>query len=425
LRAALHRDGRRLLEALYRDRECFPDDEPARPLETCYRERSRGVQTLFGKITLRRRYYHHRPSGTGRCPLDEKLEIERGCTPSVARLMCRAASQSHSYAEAAASLRIYAGVDLEARRFGRLVAAEAPVLREALSQLAPALSPSGPPVPIPVLYVSGDGTGVPMRKEALEGRAGKQEDGSARTREAKLGCVFTQSVTGAEGEPLRDPDSTSYAGTFQGCREAGILLRQEAMRRGLGRAKKVVYLGDGAAWVWENCRLNFPGAVEILDFYHATEHTGALARALHDGDPERARSRQSTWCHAMKQSSPAAMLREVRALLEASPHWPEAKRTAIEGELNYLESHAARTRYGEFRAKGYFIGSGVMEAGCKTVIGRRLKQSGMFWSETGAENLLSLRCQILGPHFERLWKARTVIQTKTRERARRWSPANN
>ena len=419
------RDGRRLLEALYGDPALFADDEAARPLEVRYRGRSRRVQTLFGEITLTRRYYHHRPSGTGRCPLDEQLQLECGCTPGVARLMCRAASQSSSYEEAAADLCIYAGVSLDPRDLGRLVAAVAPALREALRTLPDEPAPAGTTATIPVFYVSEDGTGVPMRREALEGRAGKQEDGSARTREAKLGCVFTQSGTDAEGEPLRDPASSSYTGTFAGCRESGILLRQEAMRRGLCRAQKLVYLGDGAAWIWENCRLNFPGALEILDFYHATEHVGALAKALHECDPACAASQQSEWCHEMKQSSPAIMLGEVRALLTANTDWPPAKRTAIESELLYLESHAARTRYGEFRAQGYFIGSGVIEAGCKTVIGRRLKASGMFWSETGAEDLLGLRCQVMGPHFDKVWRARAGIRAKERDRARRWTPANN
>ena len=413
------------MAALYNDPSLFPQEEAPRALETRCGERARRVQTLFGEITLRRAYYHHRPSGTGRCPMDEKLDLECGCTPAVARLLCRAASQSPSYEEAAADLKAYAGLEFDPRDLGRMVAALAPVLREALGTLAPAPAPPGPPALIPLLYVSEDGTGVPMRREALEGRAGKAEDGSARTREAKLGCVFTQSTTDEHGEPLRDPGSTSYTGTFQGCREAGILLRQEAVRRGLGRAQQVVYLGDGAAWVWENCRLNFPGAVEILDFYHAAEHVGHLAKALHESEPERAASQQSEWCHTMKASSPAPMLAEVRRLLNANPGWPEAKRTALESELNYLESHAARTRYGEFRAKGYFIGSGVIEAGCKTLIGRRLKQSGMFWSETGAEDLLSLRCQILGPHFNRLWHARAQIRALQRQRARRWSPSPN
>jgi hypothetical protein len=339
--------------------------------------------------------------------------------------MCRAASQSPSYEEAAADLKAYAHLDFDPRDLGRAVAALSPLLREALESLAPMPPTPGTATSIPVLYVSCDGTGVPMRRDALEGRSGKQEDGTARTREAKLGCVFTQSITDNEGRPIRDPASTSYVGTFQGCREAGILLRQKAVRRGLGRADQVVYLGDGAAWVWENCRLNFPGAVEILDFYHASEHVGALAKALHDTDPIHAASQQSQWCQTMKEINPAAFLPEVHNLMESNPHWPQEKRDAIQAELDYLQTHASRTRYGEFLAKGYFIGSGVIEAGCKTVVGRRFKQSGMFWSEHGAEDLLSLRCQIIGPHFNRIWNQRSNIRLRHQQLARRWIPSKN
>ena len=383
------------------------------------------MQSLFGEITLTRSYYHHRPSGTGRCPLDEKLQLECGCTPCVARLMCRAASQSPSYEEAALDLSVYAGLNLDPRDLGRLVAALSPGLGEALASLPPSPVPAGAPAIIPVFYVSTDGTGVPMRREALIGRPGKQEDGTARTREARLGCVFTQTSTDENGQPLRDPNSTSYVGTFQGCREIGILLHQEATRRGLGRATTVVCLGDGAAWVWENCRLTFPGAVEILDFFHASEHVSLLAKALHDGDPQQAATKQTQWCHEMKATSPAALLTEVRTLLIAHPDWTATKRTAIQAQIDYLESHATRTRYGEYQAKGYFIGSRVIEAGCKTVVGRRLKQSGMFWSETGAEDILSLRCLTIGPHFESAWSARRTLLVAARAKARRWSTHQN
>lgn len=421
MRAALLRDGCQITAALYNDRNLFADDEPTRPLETCYRGRSRRVETLFGEVRLIRRYYHHRPSGTGRCPLDKTLGLEGGYSPAVARLMCRASSQSASYEEAAADLAAYGAINLDPRDLGRMVAAVAPEMREALASLPPAsTTPLGSSASIPVLYVSADGTGVPMRREALAGRSGKQEDGSARTREAKLGCVYTQTGLDQEGQPLRDPDSTSYVGTFKGCRDAGILLRQEAVRRGLGRAEQIVYIGDGAAWVWENCRLNFPGALEILDFYHACEHVGQLAKALHDTDSTEATLQQTQWCKDMKEDSPAAMVTEVTALLAAHPEWPDPKRTAIQSEIDYLQSHVSRTHYGEYQANGYFIGSGIIEAGCKTVIGRRLKQSGMFWSEIGAEDLLSLRCLIIGRHFNAAWLARRQILDSKQAKARRW-----
>lgn len=139
------------------------------------------LHTLFGKIVLRRSYYHHHPSGTGRVPLDERLDLERSCTPAVARLMCRAASHSGSFAQAADDLQAYAGLQIEARRIGRLAGEVAPVLEQALASLplAPASAkapgrlapdqktPQRTPPAIPVLYVSSDGTGVPMRREIL------------------------------------------------------------------------------------------------------------------------------------------------------------------------------------------------------------------------------------------------------------------
>lgn len=419
LRAALLRDGRRIIAALYNDRSLLPDDGEPLPFETIHRRRLRRIHTLFGRIKLRRNYHHHVKSGTGRCPLDDRLGLSGAFTPAVARLMCRAASRAGSYREAAADLAAYAGLERDPRDLGRLVRAVAPGLREALGGLT---APSGPADPVPVLYVSCDGTGTPMRRAELEGLKGRQEDGTARTREAKLGCVFTQSVRDEEGRPVRDPGSTSYVGTYQGCRRIAVLLHQEARRRGLGRAAQVVYLGDGAAWVWENRRQTFPGAVEILDFYHASEHVGQLAAALHDDDPAEAAACRARWCHDMKQASPAALVAEARAALGAHPEWNEGKREAVQAQLDYLESHATRTGYGSYRAQGWFIGSGVIEAGCKTVVGRRLKQSGMFWSEAGAEDILSLRCLVLGPHFDAAWKGWRRLLAKLQAKARRWSP---
>jgi hypothetical protein len=340
-------------------------------------------------------------------------------SPAVAHLMAHASAKSGSYAEAAADLRLYAGLEIETRAFDRLVQRVAPVLTEALESLAPTAEAE----PIPVFYLEADGTGVPMRHEELEGRAGRQPDGRAKTREAKLGCVFTQTVTDEDGQPLRDPDSTSYVGTFAGASDLGILLRQEARRRGLGRAQQLVFLGDGASWVWEIARLNFPDAIQILDFYHASEYVGELAVLLFSTDEaERLRQRER-WMRRMKETDPSEMLQEIRTLLTTGDFLPE-QTEKINAKIGYFENHAARTRYGEFRAKGYFIGSGVIEAGCKCVVGRRLKQSGMFWSEAGAENLLRLRCLVLGPHESNAWTAYPEILAQHRARARRWSPVD-
>lgn len=410
-----------MVEELLNDRSLIADEQPPRPRENLYRDRRRGVQTLFGAIELSRRYYHHSASRTGRCPLDEALDLVRGHTPTLARLICRASASGGSYDQAAEDLFAYTGLKLESRSFGRLVAEVASVLREAQAALPPADGPA-----IPVLYVASDGTGVPMRREELAGRKGRQPDGSSHTREVKLGCVFTQTTTGEEGEPLRDPGSTSYVATFEGCRSMGTLLRQEAMRRGYARARETVYLGDGAAWIWENGRINFPDAVEILDFYHASEHAGQLAQALRGPGTPEAKELQGSWCHRMKQQSARPVLKEARRLAAEHPERLDAaQKETIGREIAYFETNAARTRYGHFRQAGFFIGSGVVEAGCKTVVGRRLKASGMFWSEHGAEDLLSLRCLLLGPHFDAAWEIRRSLLNARREKARRWAPSPN
>jgi len=421
LREALFRDARRLLEALCNDRGLLPDEEPAGTLEVCHSGRALNVRTLFGPIRLVRRYLHHPPSGTGRAPLDEVLGLEGGYTPALARLVCRAASTMPSFRQGAEALGELAAIHVEARQLGRLAAAAAPGLRDALATIEAPGASSGNPKP-PVLYAECDGTGTPMRKEVLAGRAGRQEDGGAKTREAKLGCVFTQSGTDEDGCAVRDPASTSYVGTYGGCRDIAVLLRQEAVRRGLGGASRVVCIGDGAAWIWKNFELTFPGAVQILDYYHASEYVVEMAVEIHDGDAGKAEALHTRWRREMKRGCPETLVAEARSMLAAHPGWSGEKRAGIESKIAYLESHAGRTDYGEYRARGYFIGSGVIEAGCKTVVGSRLKQSGMFWSEAGAENILSLRCLCLGPHFDAAWTERRKLLKQQKLRARRWLP---
>src|SRR5690242_14303044 len=133
---------------------------------------------------------------------------------------------------------------------------------------------------VPIMYVSADGTGVPMRQEELVGRAGKQLDGSAKTRMAYLGCVFTQHKTDEEGHPVRDYESTTYVSSFASIEEFGPCLRQDAIRRGLALALQVVLLIDGAEGLANMGRLCFAGAIQIVDFYHALEHAGKVLVAL-------------------------------------------------------------------------------------------------------------------------------------------------
>jgi hypothetical protein len=396
LREALLKDGRRLLEALINDPALPVAGDTSRGGEKCTRGVERQVGSVFGVLTLRRNYYYSAGTGTGRYPLDEALGLIEGSTPMLARLMTRAGAQS-GFAGAAEDLRVYGGLKVEGRQIHRMLQQTGPAMHRAWDQL-PAESPAGF---LPVLYVSVDGTGAPMAPEALVGRRGKQPDGSAKTREIKLGCVFTQHTTDEEGRPLRDPASTSYLCGLEKAGDFGGRLRREARRRGMAQSQRTVLLGDGAAWVWEIGRVNFSHAVEILDYFHAREHLTQLVAALLGADSARAKAREASWESWLWEGQVDRILRAARRQQRTQP---AAQTKEAQTQIAYFEKNRSRMRYGRFRAQGLFIGSGVVEAGCKTVIGQRAKQSGMRWSESGLLNVLHTRCALLGGQFDQCWE---------------------
>ena len=116
-----------------------------------------------------------------------------------------------------------------------------------------------------------------MVPAATEDRAGKAGDGRARTREAKMACLFTQTITDDDGCPVRDPGSSSYLATFDPASRFGQLVDAEARRRGSEQIRQLVVLGDGAVWIWNLASELFPHATQIVDLYHAREHVHELA----------------------------------------------------------------------------------------------------------------------------------------------------
>lgn len=256
---------------------------------------------------------------------------------------------------------------------------------------------------IPVLYVEMDGTGVPVVKKETEGRKGKIDGQPAHTREAKLGCVFTQTTWDEEGFAIRDPDSTTYTGAIETAEEFGKRLYREVWTRGWSRAQKKVVIGDGAEWIWNLADPYFPGAIQIVDLYHARQHLWELARKLYPNDA----TNQKAWIkvHQKRLLDKGKIEKLVAALRSIESTNPEVGEK-IRIEADYFERNAERMRYPKFRQQHLFVGSGVIEAGCKTVIGSRLKRSGMFWTVRGANAILALRCCQLNGRFEDYWAAR-------------------
>jgi hypothetical protein len=254
---------------------------------------------------------------------------------------------------------------------------------------------------IPFLYVEMDGTGIPVVRKESEGRAGKQDGQPAHTREAKLGCVFTQTTVDEEGYPIRDEASTTYVGAIESCEQFGRRLYAEAWQRGWARAKKKVVLGDGAEWIWNQANLHFPEATPIVDLYHAREHLWDLAAKLYPNDSPA----QKRWVMVEKDKLDDGKIEDLVASLRSLEASHPGLAEDIRTEVHYFESNKERMRYPKFRKQGLFVGSGVIEAGCKTVMGR-LKRSGMFWTVRGANAIIALRCCQLSGKFEDYWEAR-------------------
>jgi Uncharacterised protein family (UPF0236) len=367
------------------------------------------LDCIFGFFTLERDYYYHPGKQQGHYPADAALGLEGSCTPALARLVCLEGADEPSYQKAQEHLLETGGIKMSARQIQRLVQSVGPAAqtwqkREALTPLPGTPSAS-------IMYLSGDASGVPMRQEELEGRAGKGPDGKAKTRMAYLGCVFTQHQVDAEGHPIRDPNSTTYVSTLEPIAEFGTQLRQEAIRRGLALATFVVLLIDGAEGLANMGRVAFPGALQIVDFYHAMEHARKVLQALL-GSKEHPdyKKRLGRWARQLLQDKVQQLIASTRKECAGS-----ARAQAVEKELGYFTDNVQRMQYGTFRSRGFFIGSGVIEAGCKTIIGARCKQSGMFWGVTGAENILALRCIRASRRLDQFWKVRLNAHAATND----------
>ncbi|MGD1086870.1 MAG: ISKra4 family transposase [Verrucomicrobiota bacterium] len=354
------------------------------------------AQGIFGRFPVTRDYYYHAGKGQGHYAADAALGLEVSYTPALAKLLCLEGADEQTYLKAERHLEQTGGISVSARQIQRVVqrvgnAAQAWQERPAQPGCCDA----------PIMYVSADGTGVPMVPEELEGRRGKQADGTAKTRQVYLGCVFTQHRRDEEGRPVRDWESTTYVSSFKSSDEFGPCLRQEAIRRGMASAGEVVVLIDGAEGLRNLGKQNFKDCVQIVDFYHAVEHTGDVLSALIGKDHPDYKTRQHRWAKRLLKDKVQVLIEETLKECAGKPQAPKVKE-----ELGYFVRNVKRMQYGTFRANGYFIGSGVVEAGCKTVIGGRCKQSGMFWSESGAENILALRCIHNSRRLEEFWKHR-------------------
>jgi hypothetical protein len=411
VRSAMHHAGAAALTRLLQF-AAPPTDQRTTPC-SCghrahYRElRSKPVLTAVGKVEVSRPYYLCPHCHTGQIPVDVELDIQdTEFSPGVRRMQA-IMGQGAPFDHGRQQMKLLADLDVTTKAVERTAEAiGGDIAQGEQLQIQQAVQLDLPVIvgePIRILYVQMDGTGVPVVKKETVGRPGKTDGQPGHTREAKLGCVFTQTTWDKEGYPIRDPDSTTYTGAIETAEEFGKRLYLEAWKRGWSRAKKKVVMGDGAEWIWNLAAEHFPGAIQIVDLYHARQHLWELVRRLHPHDE----ANQKAWMkiHQKRLLDKGKIEKLVERLRSIDTDHPEVA-DEIRIEADYFERNAKRMRYPKFRLQHLFVGSGVIEAGCKTVIGSRLKRSGMSWTVRGANAILALRCCHFNSRFEDYWEAR-------------------
>ena len=366
--------------------------------------RPKTFQTSLGEMRLERAYYDCAACERGVCPRDRALGMEgTSLSPAVTRMVGLAAAMV-SFQESSELLDQLAGLPVDAKQVERTAEA---LGREIAKDERAVVEPSPPSAP--TLYLGMDGTGVPMRASALEGREGKQPDGSAKTREVKLVTVWSAEGRDEEGTAVRDAGSVTYSAAIESAAtrdtdavpsEFAQRADREARRRGFDRAPRRVVLGDGAPWIWNLADEQFPGAVQIVDLYHAKGHLWDVAKSIYGAGSDLGEQ----WAKQRRDELDEGKIDAVLTALRVHADANDEARTC----LDYVTRNRHRMRYPEFHARGLSTSTGVVEAGCRVAIGTRLKRAGMHWTVAGADAIIALRCCKLSGRFEDFWERRSA-----------------
>jgi hypothetical protein len=348
--------------------------------------RPRNIHTLFGWITLKRAYYHCPACGTTLAPYDKASGLGSSqLSPGLAKACCLLAVDD-SFQQVSQKLQQLFGQRVCDDAVKEMVHQVGKVALEQQDQqyqrfFTDRQSPQAQANP-KRLYVSPDGTTV------------HENDG---WHEAKIGCIWW------EDECFES--HKRYVGGFDDSQSFGWHLWLEACRCGVREAGEVVYIGDGAGWIRTEHDSHFGKAVFITDWYHASQHVWDCGKELF-GEGTRA---TETWvAKRLDWLWDGWTKKLLDDLKKQRKRHRGRKRQAIEKLYHYVLVNEQQMRYDVFRASGYDIGSGVVEAACKNVVGKRLKQSGMIWSRAGSSATLALRITWLNKRWEQLWSQKPM-----------------
>lgn len=348
----------------------------------------RSLVTCHAEHRLSRRYYYCALCQSGFAPLDHALGLGPAAATPLLRSRLAHLAAWQPFEEAVATLGMLTGVQISDATLERIAVAVGQALAAARRQRAQLHQQGRLPQPTArprQLYVSMDGVYVPLRSPW-------KRDGSL----GALACRFGECKVGAVYEVRPGPDGKLhahrpvYTATLDPVAAFEPLIATLAHEKGHHFAREVIVLGDGAAWIWRLAAAQFPRAIEIVDFYHASQHLGKIAQARFGAGSAAA----SMW---VEQRKAELLQDEVGKVLAAIAAWEperEEERKLKQTEYDDFAGNAERMRYGTFRRKGYQIASGVVESACKHVVASRLDQAGMHWRQETAEAIVSLRAAV-------------------------------
>jgi uncharacterized protein UPF0236 len=352
----------------------------------------RCVVTRHGEIAFVRPYYRCDRCARGFAPLDQQLGLDGGNTTTQVRLWLAEIAAHTDFVEAATLLSHFTAVAVAAATVERTAVRIGTALRQAQRQRAQEHQAGRLPVPAVKpqrVYFGMDGAMLPVREPwKRDGSAGELDCHFA---ECKLGVAY-EAIPGEKGDV--GVRQRAYIATLAGVEEFGPLFGALAHAHGQHLARECVGLGDGAPWIWQALAKQCPGLVEIVDFWHASEHLWEVANAYFGAESAAAKAWVAARQEELKRDQIGAVLRAIAAWKPQATALRKLRHT----QFRYFRHNAERMRYGTFLKQGYHIGSGVVEAGCRQVICQRLDQAGMHWRAENAEAILALRGAFLSTH---------------------------
>ena len=407
--------------------------------------RPKQVLTLLGKVTFRRAYYQcvlsegraasdgqaggdAEPAssqsagcGHGEAPADALWGVQDRRSSAAVQQMVSYLCASLTLEEAAEAFSRLVPLGMSARQalnlmqpvgeaLGRQEDEQVSVLWQEAAQArtSQAAELAAEQEAIDRLYIELDGVMARLRRGSVAMEAKEQQRAGDVYREVKVGAVF-EATGGPERSGLAPGVFVDQAGkkhyVARRCQaeDFGKLLYALAQQQGLARAQQVVILGDGAPWIWRLVEHHFPGAVQIVDLWHARQHVWEVAHAVFGrGSPEGSAWAQAT-CSLLVQGHIEDLVAELAALPPLAPE-PGETRSLPEKAMGYFIANAARMRYPAFRAQGMHVGSGIAEAACKTVVSTRAKRTGMRWTPEGLDAVLALRTAVLNENYDSFCK---------------------